>query len=511
MAQKNENLNAIIDSARVRYANGNYDAMITYSDVLLSSDLNFYKAKGHMFRNLAYEAQSNHVAALNSCFEALDIYREMNDTLGISKVFNSIGIIFYDIGDVRKCIQFNKKARSILTSNYHPRFDDVILMYEQNLGGSYTSLMDGKGGEIYKDSAIYHYTQALKAISKLPVTEHTPFYQNRIYLNMAILYAAAGDELALTYADKAMAGFKDSKNKLNQSIIYFSKSRYYHEKGEYESSLKYSDSSLAFYPSEGPKEHLLDIYSTRIEALKNLKVHEESMKYYEMKTSLESELRNAEKIVNLVEMVNEDDRKQFLSSVHKDFKKLEAQRENEISTFQRVLIGVGIVVLILLLLVGLLSWKRKKDRFKLRDAEQTNRSLSDELKALQKEVQESANQLKAEITSEGKSAKPSHKYIVQDVHRDLVKNEYGELIPEWRTEVAESFLVNLTLEFPKLSQLEIRMCVYLLLGLNSKDISIIQNIAPASVDRRRTRLRKKLDVPREIRLNDFLRELEERV
>lgn len=510
LAQKNDYLNTVIDSARVMYADGKYDELFTYADKLFASDLLYYKARGYTYRNLAFEGKGDHEAALHACYEGLDLYRALNDTLGVSKTYNSIGIIFYNIGDRRKSIEFSKKASSILISSYHPRFDKTIGLYRQNLAGSYTSMYDSQGIDAYADSALINYNEGLKMLSKLEATDRNKLYKSRIEANMSLLYASMGDELALKYADMAIIGYANSKYSLNQSINYFAKSLYYENIGNYDLCLKYSDSSLALFPSGERNTHLLDIYTTRIVALKHLKMPEELLKYYELKTTLDNELHNAEQVVQLVEMVNEDNRKQILAGVQKDIKNLEGQHKDELSTFQQVLIGVSIALFLFISLVVFLGWKRKKDRFKLRNVEEMNQNLSEELKALQKEIQESANQLKEEITNENKNAKPSHKYIVQDVHRDLVKNEYGELIPEWRTEVAESFLVNLTMEFPKLSQLEVRMCVYLLIGLNSKEISIIQNVAPASVDRRRTRLRKKLGVARDVRLNDFLQEIEER-
>lgn len=51
---------------------------------------------------------------------------------------------------------------------------------------------------------------------------------------------------------------------------------------------------------------------------------------------------------------------------------------------------------------------------------------------------------------------------------------------------------------------ELRVCCYLVMGLNSKEIAQLSNISYRSVEMTRYRLRKKLELTREVSLTDYL-------
>jgi len=61
-------------------------------------------------------------------------------------------------------------------------------------------------------------------------------------------------------------------------------------------------------------------------------------------------------------------------------------------------------------------------------------------------------------------------------------------------ELNSSFHFKLKTKYPSLNENEIRLASLLLLGLNAKEISNILNIKPRSVDIKRYRLKKKLNL-----------------
>ncbi|MDY3858478.1 MAG: LuxR C-terminal-related transcriptional regulator, partial [Muribaculaceae bacterium] len=60
---------------------------------------------------------------------------------------------------------------------------------------------------------------------------------------------------------------------------------------------------------------------------------------------------------------------------------------------------------------------------------------------------------------------------------------------------------------PDLSEGDLRMCCYLRMGLSSKEIAPLLNISYRSVEMSRYRLRKKMNLTREINLTDYLQRL----
>ncbi len=71
-------------------------------------------------------------------------------------------------------------------------------------------------------------------------------------------------------------------------------------------------------------------------------------------------------------------------------------------------------------------------------------------------------------------------------------------------ELHQEFLKKLKQRFPQLSRNDLRLCVYLKIGISSKEIADILNIQPSSFYISRSRLRKKLELGAEDKLYDFL-------
>jgi len=70
--------------------------------------------------------------------------------------------------------------------------------------------------------------------------------------------------------------------------------------------------------------------------------------------------------------------------------------------------------------------------------------------------------------------------------------------------VHTDYLKNLKDRFPDLTASELKLCAYLRMNLSTKEISQLMNISIRGVETNRYRLRKKLDLPNETNLVDFL-------
>lgn len=81
----------------------------------------------------------------------------------------------------------------------------------------------------------------------------------------------------------------------------------------------------------------------------------------------------------------------------------------------------------------------------------------------------------------------------------MIENQVEKLHP--------GFLNNLRVKHPSISIKDKKLCVYLRLGLSSKEVSGLLDITPKSVEIARVRLRKKLSLPTKIRLVNYLLQL----
>jgi DNA-binding CsgD family transcriptional regulator len=70
--------------------------------------------------------------------------------------------------------------------------------------------------------------------------------------------------------------------------------------------------------------------------------------------------------------------------------------------------------------------------------------------------------------------------------------------------VYENYLKRLTETYPNLTVTDKKICAYLKMGLSSKDIAPLLNMSYRSVEMSRYRLRKKMNLDRNVSLSDFL-------
>jgi DNA-binding CsgD family transcriptional regulator len=95
------------------------------------------------------------------------------------------------------------------------------------------------------------------------------------------------------------------------------------------------------------------------------------------------------------------------------------------------------------------------------------------------------------------------KKLLRMLEPEKVKKDWEQFALHFN-EVHDDFLVAIQREFPNLTSNEIKLCAYLRLNLSSKEIAHIMNITVKSVELSRYRLRKKLQLPPEANLFNFL-------
>jgi DNA-binding CsgD family transcriptional regulator len=96
------------------------------------------------------------------------------------------------------------------------------------------------------------------------------------------------------------------------------------------------------------------------------------------------------------------------------------------------------------------------------------------------------------------------KSIVKRIDRDLDNEEKWIVFEKNFDEVHENFLNRLKESHTALTAKDLRLCAYLRMNLSSKEIAPLLRISIRSVEISRYRLRKKLELPREQNLTDYI-------
>lgn len=103
--------------------------------------------------------------------------------------------------------------------------------------------------------------------------------------------------------------------------------------------------------------------------------------------------------------------------------------------------------------------------------------------------------------------KNSVKPIITIIDKSLNQNDDWELFKEAFNNADRKFLKKLKKAHPNLSPNDIRLCAYLRLNLSSKEIAPLLNISPRSVEIKRYRLRKKMDLTHDDNLVNYILKL----
>lgn len=85
-----------------------------------------------------------------------------------------------------------------------------------------------------------------------------------------------------------------------------------------------------------------------------------------------------------------------------------------------------------------------------------------------------------------------------------LKNNSWEQFQMYFSNVHPDFVDNLLLAYPKITPEELKLCHYLKMNMSSKEIAAITNKEMHSIDIARYRLRKKFDLDRNVKFNEFL-------
>jgi DNA-binding CsgD family transcriptional regulator len=113
------------------------------------------------------------------------------------------------------------------------------------------------------------------------------------------------------------------------------------------------------------------------------------------------------------------------------------------------------------------------------------------------------NKLKSELvksTSQSNEIKPALSIIDQALKND----EDWEFFEQAFNHADKKFFKRIKEKHPALTPNDLRLCVYLRLNLSSKEIAPLLNISARSVEIKRYRLRKKLDLERDINLSEYV-------
>ncbi len=156
--------------------------------------------------------------------------------------------------------------------------------------------------------------------------------------------------------------------------------------------------------------------------------------------------------------------------------------------------------------------KREALRAEKKIAEARNEKLQQEIEGKNRELaistmslikkNEFLRTLKSELKSAGDG--PKVKKVLKTIDRNIGSEADWKFFEAAFNNADKDFLKHIREQHPDLTPSDLRLCAYLRLNLSSKEIAPLLNISVRSVEVKRYRLRKKLQLSRDVSLSDYI-------
>ncbi len=457
-----------------------------------------------------------------------------------SRALNNLGVVFLRSGAYDKATEMFLQSKKLVHDN-----DDYMRLVglELNLGAVRFYLED-------YDGALVHFNEALELNSKL-LAEGNDAYMNQIqmfYINIGSVYMEKENfDAAIEYFEKAIIESVKNKDLVQQGTASNNLGELYLKLGKPEKAKEYINEGLKVRSEDNnligmaSSYDLLTAYflavndidsaevanvmalkcAKKVESLSFMeKAYQHQSKIYELKDNyklaneaLKRYYEAKRKIIN--ESVVE---KTTRLQLEYDFKEL--QKEKAEAHFKQMIVLYAILAVAIFLLVVFMLlfnlWKSRANRINSekvsleKDLEIKNKELTTNVMYLLKK-HELINHISARLLRLKVKLKTENRDAIQRIIFDLQGGAEPEVWEEFELRfqnVHNDFYKKLEKLAPDLTPSELKVCAFLKLNMNSKEISSLIHQSTKSVEVKRSRIRKKLGLTNtDVNLIKYLAEL----
>ncbi|WP_435625558.1 tetratricopeptide repeat protein [Flagellimonas sp.] len=455
--------------------------------------------------------------ALESLKQSQELYESISDNEGFANSLMNSGMVYADIGEYETALRIYEQSIEKFTQlNLNRRIATTFTKIGSVL------IQQNKLGEAKK-----YLTNALNMHSQDGYSYGVSEAHNRLGILSLLQNELELGEYHIQKSMEIVLQLNDEDGQISNGIQF---GKLYRLQNQYELSNTQLLEALQKATKKGLKKY-------RLGALKELKLLkrqegklEESLTYYDKYIALKDSIINTEKSKQIAAL---------------EFKTELTEKEAEIALLtetkkNRNIINVSLSLgLVFLSVIAILMLKHQKQREKrevellksnekltqaeLENAQLRQGELEQKLEFKNKELtsytlnfaqkNELFNELLERITSLQSATPSQQSKILADLRKKI--RSHTNVDRDWEDfkrhfeEVHTSFYTLLKDKHPDLSSNDLKICSLVRLNLSIKETASIMGISPESAKTARYRLRKKLDLPSETELFDYLLELEQ--
>jgi len=478
----------------------------------------------------ASDFMGDYVGALEYFLLALEINKELNDLDAMASQYNNIGLVYYSQNLYPEAIEYIEQSLAILR-----QLDDN----HRAIPGITSNL-----GELYLQIGQYELAEnTLNNALTLHINNNDRFGEAGDCRNLGEINRLKGDRSeALKHYQKALNIYQEIGAEKFQAEVLIGIGQLYVESKEWRKARTYFVEALTIARA---LRHMVSIR----DASRLLSLVEEELGNLSAALAAQKEFKQAADSILNTEQTRKLTRQEAEYAFQKERDSVEFERQKAELAYQQSLqkqqwIGFAIATVAFFLgVIALISYRssqsRKRKNLQLRHKNEIISIKNDELvsknseisalRETEKQLAEETLELKErELTTVTMLSHEKNNILQQlsDQIGGLTNKVDDEVLPEL-TEIKQTIKANLNEEswsmfmyqfekvhpsffnglkknYPSLTQNDLRICAYIKVGMENKEIASVSNITPAGVKKSINRMKKKMGFTAEVDLREVI-------
>lgn len=478
----------------------------------LATQIHYYNDIGITLNNLSltYRYRGDYEKSFELCALAIRVEEMRGDKGSLSLSYYNFAAVLSSAGDYPKSLEYIEKAIELDRKNekYADLAANIVLK-----GLTLVEMGETKVAIDQFNLAIQFYEDRKDTLMLAMCYSNIGYAQNRDSLDREALenFRTA---LSFTKNTNDLRGLAISNNNLADQFLTL---------GQFDSAQYYADIGLRIATQIGKKPTIRDIYAIKADIARGQGDYRTALENLDSSLALKDEILNAENIAKIEELeAKYKKEKQERDLKIKQQRILLLERKSQVASIRFYAVLGGFLAMALLVLVFIRARRRKRlhelaiykkeQELELEKKARLNQELKSEIEYKNREVENLAqnivqkNDLLQNLRREIKAgSRASSNRVIQaiSVVMDNDKEEFEQRVDN----IHSLFYKKVKERFPKLNDNDLRLLSLVKMKMSSKDMAILLNINPASVDVARYRLKKKMNLPKQTNLLEFLEQL----
>lgn len=427
----------------------------------------------------------------------LDYFTGVGDDKTVGCCHLVMGKVFLDLGEPLQALRESRQARSFFVKSATPA---LCASAEMNI-----ALCHLVSGRYAKGLAI------LKRLERSRTARMDAAFHTFCLLNISYSYSQTGTLCPEKYIRGMERLLNANPNPYVRQMCNINIGAWYYRRKQYDKAIGLLSSALRYARQENHAEWLANCYRGLAECYNAQGDARKASKFYALYAVAVDSLQTNQAKAMIMDAEEYERIRQLDYAVYKE---KEAARARQLRT-------LSISAFVLFVLAGVCLWywyRHKRAAIQLMQEKMENErkrlvleAQSRRIAAGEIEVQDKANalrQIRSLVDDAGGNVG-----VGSDVGRrikaqammhagaDMGWDEFKETF----SKVYPLFFSRIKLRHPSLTEYDLRLCTYIMAGVENKRIALLMNVLPESLKKSRTRLRKKLGIASDVDLGDYLR------